>query len=155
MKNRDLIGSLFWFAVGCLFCVTAFKYRLFRAGIPGAGFFPFVAGGILAVLSFVVLISSIHVRRRNHGTTAGKFFPQQDSWKKVLCALGALLAYWIALEHLGFLMTTFLFMVFLLRFIEPQKWTVTLSTAFLATTLSYALFNVWLKVQLPKSILGM
>jgi putative tricarboxylic transport membrane protein len=155
MKNLDLIGSLFWTVVGGAFSVGALKYRFFKGGIPGAGFLPFLAGVMLMALSLVVLISAIRVRRSNGGKASGdQFFPHPDSLKKVSVALGALLAYWIALEHLGFVITTFLFLVCLLRFIEPQKWVVTLSTALLATAFSYALFNLWLKVQLPKGILG-
>lgn len=156
MKNLDLIGSLFWTVVGGFFCVGALEYRLFKGGIPGAGFLPFMAGIILIALSLVVLISALRVRRSDVRKESGDtFFPHPNSWKKVSVALGALLAYWIVLEHLGFLIATFFFLVFLLRFIEPQKWPLTLSTAFLATTFCYALFNLWLKVQLPKGIWGM
>jgi putative tricarboxylic transport membrane protein len=153
MKNLDLIGSLFWTMVGGAFCVGALKYRLFKGGIPGAGFLPFVAGVILIALSLVALVSAI--RKSNGGkASSGQFFPHPDSWKKVSVALGALLAYWIALEHLGFLITTFLFLLFLLRVIDPIKWLWALSTAVLATAFSYALFDLWLRVQLPKGILG-
>jgi putative tricarboxylic transport membrane protein len=155
MKNRDLIGSLFWAAVGGVFCVGALKYRLFKGVIPGAGFLPFLAGVILIALSLVVFVSAVRARRTSGDKAPDKrFFPHPESWKKVSLALAALLGYWVALEYLGFLITTFLFLLFLLRVIEPQKWLPAVSTAFIATTFTYALFNLWLKVQLPKGLWG-
>jgi len=156
MKNRDLIGSLFWAAVGGVFCVGALKYRLFKGAIPGAGFLPFLAGAVLIGLSLVVFISAVRARRADGGKASyERFFPHPESWKKVSLALAALLAYWIVLEHLGFLITMYLFLLFLLRVIERKKWLLAVGTAFIATTCAYALFNLWLKVQLPKGILGL
>ena len=155
MKQRDVIASLAWLAVGCLFCVPAFRYTLFRGAVPGPGFFPFCAGIILVGLSLVALLKALRAGRPDDRKADAGFFPRPDSRKKLLFALGALLAYWLTLERLGFLIATFLFLVFLLRSIEPRKWAVALGTAFLATTLSYALFNVWLRVQLPRGLLGL
>jgi len=156
MKNRELIGSLFWIGVGVIFCTGALKYRLFKSGVPGAGLFPFIGGIILITLSFVVLISSLKTKEEDwRKIFKEKFFPQENSWKRILFALLALFAYWIALEYLGFLLTTFLFMTFLLRFIEPQSWITNFTTTILTTTASYLLFKIGLKVPLPKGILGM
>lgn len=156
MKNRDLIGSLFWAAVGGAFSVGALKYRLFKGAVPGAGFLPFLAGVILVALALALFISAVRSRGNKAGMASNeRFFAHPESWKKVLLALTALLAYWVVLEHLGFLITTYLLLLFLLRVIEPQKWLVAVATALVATTFSYALFNLWLKVQLPKGILGL
>ena len=101
----------------------------------------------------------MHLRGLTGGANADRasneqFFPHPESWKKVALALTALLAYWLVLEHLGFLITTYLLLLFLLRVIEPQKWLLAVATALIATTFSYALFNLWLKVQMPNGILG-
>jgi putative tricarboxylic transport membrane protein len=156
MKRLDVLGSLVWILVGGVFCAGAFQYRLFRGNVPGAGFLPFLASVSLIVLALVVLVSACRAGARGAGPAPeSRFFPRPDSWQKVTVALGALLAYWAALQYLGFPITTFLFLAFLLRWIEPQKWVVTLLTALFATTGSYLLFDLWLKVRLPKGILGM
>jgi hypothetical protein len=65
----------------------------------------------------------------------------------------ALVAYGICLPYGGFILTTFVFMLFMLRIMEPQRWSrvflISLSTAVLA----YFLFAA-LDVQLPQGILG-
>jgi hypothetical protein len=155
-RNWDLISSLCWIVVGLLFCVRGGEYGFLHLGTLGPGFFPFTAGLILVFLSLLLLVSSI--RRKTGGDEpigAKRFFPERDSWKRLLLALLSLLGYIFCLKYLGFLTTTFLFMVFLLRFIEPQKWVTVLVAAILTSTISYVIFRQWLEVQLPTGILGL
>jgi hypothetical protein len=60
----------------------------------------------------------------------------------------------MALERLGFLLSTFLLTGFLLRVMEPRSWSKLLTLA-LATALgSYAIFARALGMPLPPGILG-
>jgi hypothetical protein len=152
MGNRDLIGSLFWMVIGVIFCAGAWKYGIFRGRMPGAGFFPFMASIVLIALSLFVFIPSLWTGRKDP-VKRENFFARPDSWKGIVLALAALFAYWQALGYLGFLLTTVLFMIFLLRFIEPQRWVIVLAVSILTTTLAYMIFNLWLKVRLPAGIL--
>ena len=64
----------------------------------------------------------------------------------------ALLAYGFGMDYLGFLVSTFIFLVFLLRMIEPQRWSLVLLESALASGISYLVFDIWLQAQLPKGI---
>jgi len=154
MKYRDLISSLFWIGVGFTFCIGSLSYGFSRMGTIGGGFFPFLAGIILISLSFIVLVAALSVKKENEPVREN-FLPQQDSLKKLLLALFALFTYVLVLKYLGFFFTTFLFMVFLLRFIEPQRWMVVFTAAILTSAGAYLVFNLWLKVQLPRGLLRM
>jgi putative tricarboxylic transport membrane protein len=154
MDYKNVISSLFWMGVSILFCVGAFKYGITRSGIPGAGFFPLLAGFIMIVLSLVVLGSSFKKREESEILQKEKFFPRKTSLKRLGLTLAGLFFYWFLLESVGFIGTTFLFLVYLLRFIEPQGWTKVLVFSALATGVSYLLFSILLKVQLPIGFLG-
>jgi len=82
------------------------------------------------------------------------FFPQVDSWKRVLATFLSLMAYNLLLTSLGFTLTTFLFLAFLVKFIFPQTWTRTLLVAFLGSAFARLLFINFLETQLPKGFLG-
>ena len=69
-------------------------------------------------------------------------------------ALGALFAFAFLFEHLGYIITTFLLIAFLLRAIEPQKWWVVILVAFLCSLVSFLVFGLLLNIQLPPGILG-
>jgi putative tricarboxylic transport membrane protein len=155
-KHRDRVSSLVCIGFGVVFCIGSIRYGDVRSGIPSAGLFPFMGGVILIALSLTQLISVIAARSKERDQSKREtFFSQSDSWKRLLLALFALFAYGLILKYLGLLITTFLFVTFLLRFIEPQKWTITITTALVASGSSYVLFHVWLKVDVPKGILGL
>jgi hypothetical protein len=147
---RDLISSLACIAMGIIFLIGSMKYGDIRSGIPSAGYLPFIGGVILTSLSLISLL--ITIIKKKEGEKIEKFFPEKDSWGKILILLFALFAYGIGLGYLGFLITTLLFMIFLLKFLEPQKWITILIASFLTSASTYILFEVLLKVQLPYGI---
>lgn len=151
MKNRDLVSSIVWMALGGLFVVGALQHGLMRKGVPGPGFLPFLSGLALIFVSLFVLIPALGQRGKS---VDGDFFPEPSSLGKLLSALAALFAFGVALEYVGYLITTFLFMFFIARLIEPKGWWTTTLLAILTAVLSYLLFVVLLEVQLPKGPLG-
>jgi len=62
----------------------------------------------------------------------------------------ALLGYAVIMNYLGFLMSTFIFLVFLLRVIEPQRWPVALLGSLVASTAFFCIFEIGLQSQLPR-----
>lgn len=153
MNSRDLVSSLFLLGTGGIFCWGGVKLKLFSKGTPAAGLFPFLVGFVLMILATIILISAIKKEKRSD-INKSLFFPEKDSYRKVLYCLLALGGYQLLMTYLGFTITTFLFMIFLLRFIEPQKWSTILLTAFVTAASSYTLFTMLLKIRLPKGIFG-
>jgi len=152
MITRDMWSSLVWLGVGTLFLVSSLREGLFRKGIPGPGFLPFIIAASLMALSLMVFFPAFS-RRGEKGDKVENFFPEKDSFKKVLFGLVALFAYGFALEYTGYIVTTFLFMIFTSRLMEPGKWKGPLIMAILTAVLTYLLF-VSLEVQLPRGYLG-
>lgn len=151
MKNRDLVSSIVWMALGGAFVAGALNLGLMRKGVPGPGFLPFLSGLALIFVSLFVLIPALGQRGK---AASGDLFPEPGSLRKLLSALAALLAFGVALEYVGYLITTFLFMLFVARLMEPKGWRTTTLMALLTAVLSYLLFVVLLEVQLPKGPLG-
>src|SRR5512136_3055968 len=151
-RDRDVTSSLFWALVGMLFCIGGVHYGLRRSGIPGPGFLPFVTGLLLVALSLILLFSRL-VSKRDGGELAGAQMPRGEALKRILQALGALCLYVLILEPLGFAMTTFLFMIVILR-LEPRRWTFLIPAALGATAFFFFLFKVLLRVPLPPGMLG-
>jgi putative tricarboxylic transport membrane protein len=151
MKNRDLVSSIIWMALGGLFVVAALREGLIRKGVPGPGFLPFLSGLALMFVSLFVLVPALSQKEKDESSD---FFPQPDSLRKFLFAIAALFAFGVAMEYAGYLFTTFLFMFFMARLMEPKGWRTTTLLALLTAVLSYLLFVVLLEVQLPKGLLG-
>ncbi len=151
-RDRDVTSSLFWILVGILFCIGGLSYGIRRSGIPGPGFLPFVTGLILVALSVTLLVARL-LKRRGSAGSIGEPMPGGLALSRILKVLGALCLYVLILEPLGFILTTFLFMVLLLR-LEPRSWLLIVPGAIGATLFFFVLFKVLLRVPLPSGLLG-
>ncbi|HEU5323520.1 MAG TPA: tripartite tricarboxylate transporter TctB family protein, partial [Methylomirabilota bacterium] len=69
---------------------------------------------------------------------------------RVLGLLAVLAAYALALEPLGYPVSTFGLVLFMLRVTEPHRWWVALGVALAVAAGSWVLFGVWLQVPLPR-----
>jgi hypothetical protein len=155
MRNRDVVSSLVWLGVGALFLIGSLREGLFRKGIPGPGFLPFITALFLIALSFMVFIPALAEKGPGKGKKGEGFFPEKDSREKVLRGLAALFLFGAALEYIGYLGATFLFLVFTARIMERGKWKGPLILAVFTAVGSYLLFVVLLQVPLPQGFLGM
>jgi len=141
-------SALFWVAVGLLTCYGASRLGLGSVAEPGVGFIFFWSGLILVILSLIVLADAIRSSEdavREMG---------EMNWAKIALVLLALLLYAFFLERLGFVLTTFVLMSFLLGCIEGTNWFRSLGVAGAAALASYAIFELWLKIRLPKGLFG-
>jgi len=144
--SRDLTSALFWLAFAIFFSIESLtQLKLGTLHQPGPGFFPFWAGVVLGLLSLILLLNSL----RNQVSLS---LSGLKSWKLLLVA-GALLAYLLLLETLGFVTITFLFLFLLLR-LEYKGWVFSAVSALLGALASYAIFQLWLKTQLPTGPFG-
>ena len=141
-------GALFWVAAGLLACYGATRLGLGSVTEPGVGFIFFWSGLILVILSLVVLADSI----RSSEDTVREM--GEMNWAKIALVLLSLLLYAFFLERLGFVLTTFVLMSFLLGCIEGTNWIRSLGVAGAAALASYAIFELWLKIRLPKGLFG-
>jgi putative tricarboxylic transport membrane protein len=150
MRRILLYANLFWILFSLVTCVESYRLRLGTINTPGPGFFPFVAGFIMLILSLAALIQSI--RKKNDVEKK----PRQEPfrWWNILIILAAITAYAFSLEKIGFLINTFLFMCFLLKVVEPQTWKTAILGGLITAIAANLIFNVIFKAQIPSGILG-
>jgi putative tricarboxylic transport membrane protein len=143
-------SSLVWLALAILILVESLRLPLGSWRDPGAGFLPLWSGILLALLSLIDYGQS----RRGEESPGEEPGGSGRGTRTFLWVVAALFGYSFLLEILGFILTTALFLLILLRAGEPQRWTVALGGSVAASLFSYVLFEVWLKTQLPKGIFG-
>ena len=151
-KDYNRIAALFFLGIGIFFFIYARSVEIGHWNEPGPGFLPFWAGIILAAMAIALLLGSY---ARKAWPVRPSFFPQPDSWKRVLATFLSLIAYLLLLTPLGFTLTTFLFLAFLVKFIFPQTWKRTMLVAVLGSVIARLLFINFLETQLPKGLLGL
>jgi putative tricarboxylic transport membrane protein len=141
--------ALFWVALGILVCYGATQLGVGSVTEPGSGFIFFWSGLILVILSLMALAESLRSSVEIAEETGGAV-----NWVKIGLVLLSLLLYAFFLERLGFVVTTFVLLIFLLSWIEQTNWARSLGVASAAALGSFAIFELWLKIRLPKGIFG-
>jgi putative tricarboxylic transport membrane protein len=110
---------------------------------PGPGFFPWWTSILIVLLALLLMVRAL----ASHSSTAG-----EDSGRiaKVALLLVVLSAYTFLLDPLGYLLCTFLLVLFMLRALDPQPWAVAVGMALMTAAGSYVVFAIWLSVPLPR-----
>jgi putative tricarboxylic transport membrane protein len=148
--GRERWSSLVWLVFGILICLGSLRLSLGNFHNPGPGFLPFITGAILASLSFIIFLQA--GRTGEAQATERPFLVDRQKAGKATLTLIALLAYAIGMDYLGFLVSTTIFLAFLLWVVEPQRWYIVIFGSVLATVASYTIFEILLKSPLPKGI---
>ncbi|MBI2348619.1 MAG: tripartite tricarboxylate transporter TctB family protein [Deltaproteobacteria bacterium] len=144
----DTWSALFWLALGLLVCYGAGRLGLGSVTDPGSGFIFFWSGSILGFLSLMLFTGSLR------GVSAESQRIPGTNWTKISLVLVSLVLYGFFLERLGFVLTTFALLSFLLGLSEERKWPRALGVAGAAALAGFALFELWLKIRLPRGIFG-
>lgn len=154
MRKVDQWNGLIFLVFSGLICWGSALLPYGDIRHPGPGFLPLWCGIILGVLSIGLLVKNT-VRRGVQSKLVWELFSEKVRWGKVLSALLALLSYTFLMDYLGFLIMTILFLTFLLRFIDPQPWKTVVGWALGGSIASYLIFEIWMKLNLPKGFLGL
>jgi putative tricarboxylic transport membrane protein len=153
MLLADRILGFIWLFLGMVLCLVSLKLDLGKAVSPGPGFFPFLTGILLLGLSMIHLIGLLFFPGKNQAA-AGKSFWKGVLWYKSLAVVIVMFAYILLLPVLGYILMTFLFLLFLGKAIHPQRWATVILVAVLSAVLSYIVFGLWLSCQFPRGIFG-
>lgn len=149
MKKLEFSASILLLVFSLFVCWQAYKLGLGPYRIPGAGLFPFVLGVLLCVLSVFYFLKTWRSRRLEQEYHLW----QGLRWRKVILVFSLLFAYALLLETVGFHLCTLLLLAALFSWVDKQRWYWIYIGSPGITFLFYAVFELWLKIQLPTGFL--
>jgi len=152
MKKADQWSGLVLLVISGFICWGALSLSYGRIHDPGPGFYPLWLGIILGAMAMGLILKTTWQREGAKALRA--ILSEKVRWEKVLFVLMALILYGFLMNFLGYLIVTFLLMAFLLRFIEPRPWKAVIGWTLIGAVGSYLVFEVWMKLRLPKGFLG-
>jgi putative tricarboxylic transport membrane protein len=149
MKRTYIIANLIWLILSVAICVESWRLSIGGFHQPGPGFLIFFAGALLGILSLISLIQCLKEREPE-----GPKIWAQVNFLKFGLLVGVLFLYTILLPKLGFLLGTFLLLLFLFRVVEPYRWRKVFFASLLTIGVIYGFFVIILESRLPKGLLG-
>lgn len=131
----------------------------------GPAFFPTILAVLLAFLALLLILNSFLFRgasgkEKGGAVIQGAERSEEDSsgtdeisYTFLFGTMGLSFLYVALISTLGFLISTFLFLIILIRFLGYEKWVNNLTSSFVLTAVLYLLFATALGVSLPAGIL--
>lgn len=150
--KAERVGSLFWLAVGLISIYGSVKLGLGTLREPSSGFLPLLSGCFISVTAMIVFFRSFLRRREVLGSLSGLW--QGLRWRCPIEIILLMLGYVLALERLGFLLSTFLLLFIIFKGVEKFSLGKAILIPVVTLGVSYMLLNVFLKVTLPKGVFG-
>jgi putative tricarboxylic transport membrane protein len=147
LKNSNRISPLFFLVLSLFVCQQAIVIGVGSLHKPGPGLLSFSAGLGVGCLSLWLFLETFISKDTHKEATQTETNLSRSSFIMVCVSL---FVYAISVNWIGFVLSTFLFMIFLLRLTESHKWWITILEASLITMGNYLLFVVWLGLSLPK-----
>jgi len=146
------VGSLFWFAVGLISIYGSIKLGVGTLREPGSGFLSFLAGGSISLMAMVIFLQSF--LRRGELLVKLSALWEGVRWRRPVAIGLILVAYILALERTGFLITSLTTLFVLFKIVEKLSWVKAILISVSISGVSFCLFNYLLKATLPRGIFG-
>jgi len=151
--NREKITGIFLFGLGLAVFLKSLTYPLGTLRKPGGGFFPLIASILLMGLSGLLAVQAFRGREVDDSGRS-PFFPEKEAPRRILAGFAGLVGYRYLLPVIGFTASTGVFILFLTRFLGKKSWAASAVFAFLTAVAAYYLFQVWLKIPMPRPLFG-
>jgi putative tricarboxylic transport membrane protein len=152
-NHKDLWSAVCLFAMGLFLLTLSTRLPIWSASGPEAGFFPFLIALVMMVFSVLLAAKALMVLRKGRIPAVEQLFPDGGARFRILAYALLMLIYGLALPRFGFLVSSSLFLVLILRGVERQNWKTMIPVVLLSIFLSYVLFRHFLGVPLPRGIL--
>ncbi|MBI5605703.1 MAG: tripartite tricarboxylate transporter TctB family protein [Deltaproteobacteria bacterium] len=152
MRRYDLISSLVFLGCGVFITGVSLRIHVGTFGDPGPGLFPLITGILMGIISGGMFIKFLLM-----STPAGREPLGKDKrlWHyKCVITVVIMFLYALTIDWLGFLPVTLLILFILYKAVGGLSLKISLGGAILTAAITYLLFKVWLKVQLPVGSLG-
>lgn len=151
-KRGELFEGILWIGIGLFICLLALKFEIGSFNSPGPGFLPLLTGTFVLIMGFVMTISRSLLKRKNIEKESVDSLLQIASFPRLLYTIILLLLYIIFIEPLGFILSTLLVMFCLFFDFTRKNFIGSILFSLLTSFLSYLIFEIWLRCQLPKGI---
>jgi len=154
MKRDEIIGGFIVFLFGGITAILSLKMPIGTFRMAGTGLFPLCLGILLMILSGLFILKLFYGKKTSpeKKKTVTETF---RSARQVILFLGVMVLATLSFNTLGYPLTSFLLMAFLLRTLGMKRWIFNLILSLATAIGSYMIFVQWLKIPLPKGWMGL
>ncbi len=150
MKRVDIVSAVIFMLLGGFAMAEARRLPKYESFGPGGDFMPFWLGVILIVLATLLLVLAL---RSPAKVEAERLLPPRDGRIHIASIVASLCLYTFVMEYIGYLVSTFLFLAFLVAVLGKVSRQATVIVSAGGTLLFTAVFTWLLRIPLPRGFL--
>lgn len=151
-KETGTVEGIVWIGIGCIICILSLRFDLGSFHQPGPGFVALLAGLFIGAMGLAMIVARTMSKRRADEASGTDHPFRVNAWRRLVYTMALLLAYVILIEPVGFILTTFLLMFGLFFDYEKKNYIWSLFFSIVTALVSYLVFEVWLRCQLPRGL---
>jgi hypothetical protein len=149
MRSADRVAAVALILLAAWFVALGRRFPYWHPDTgPGSGFLPVWLGLALGVLAALLFLNA------GGATPGGAWVPGRVALRRLALILAASVVFVAAMDTVGMIVGTALFLVFVLRVVERYRWTTVVGVAVAAAAANYLVFTYWLRVPFPTGFLG-
>ena len=151
MKKADIVGGIIGILIGLYAIWEGLQMPTDHVMKIGPSFFPIILSAILIIFSLILIVNALR------GRSKGKVTPINFADKGVqrgLITLGSAAVFCLAMEPLGFIPTSILFLIFMMWVMGNRKPLTLLIAPPLVTLGIWLVFEKALNLSMPAGILA-
>ncbi|HLQ83080.1 MAG TPA: tripartite tricarboxylate transporter TctB family protein [Pseudogracilibacillus sp.] len=138
------IFSLLLLLISAFYLSLSLKLEFISNGIPGGGFLPIITSILLVIMTGYNLVKDLR------GNVKESYV--KDNMKNMLQVILVTFFYVLLFNILGALLSTLLFTITILIFLNKGKWKTNFIFSIIVTTFVFFMFDYFLNTHLPKGI---
>lgn len=162
IKRKEIASNVVVVLFGAAFLAYSTRYPMDTWESPGPGVFPLILGTVLTILSAGQLVRAVsssgskhhHLEKhRKEGPSMAESIIGNHGDGKAIRMIAVFIIYLLIMERLGFFVSSFIFAIFSSRLAGSSGWGRPVALSAVLSLFCYILFEVWLKLSLPRGIL--
>lgn len=148
MNRSNRIQPIIWGLFGLYLVYEGMQLKLGSPRAPKPGFMIFWMGIVILILAGAFFLQSFSASAEGK-----KIRWKEVPWQRGVKVMAVLFLYVAVFHWLGFILSTFLLLLFLFKGLEPQKWGTAILISALTVGICYLVFGVFLELQFPPGLL--
>jgi len=160
IRRKEMTSSLLLLLFGAGYLAYNTMYSMDTWNNPGPAVFPLIVGGIFMILAACQLIQTLRKPEKKDDLKGVKLsrksiaaYLQESGEVKPLILIAVFILYLLMVSNAGFFTSNLIFVVISSRLMGARDWGRPLALGVGVCLFCYLLFEVWLKLSLPKGFL--
>ncbi len=146
--------AIFWTVLGVTITIWSSTFPFGNLEDPGPAYFPVALGLIIAVIGILLLIRARRAEEAKVSRPVEPPVSRRGAVRRVVFYMAGMTLSAVLFEVLGFVLTMFFMILFMMRTIAPQGWRTALFCSLISALGSLFVFRILLKTQLPGGFWG-